>query len=63
MTVQAGAYAEHQFLGMAIGEEPATALDASSHTLRLDPGAGARLTFKMKRYANPPTLGFPWDRG
>lgn len=62
VTVQAGAYAEHQFLGVAIGEGPAAALDASSHTLRLDPGAGARLTFKMKRHANPPTLSFPWER-
>lgn len=62
VTVQAGAYAEHQFLGVAIGDGPAAALDASSHTLRLDPGAGARLTFKMKRHANPPTLSFPWER-
>ncbi|PZR37121.1 hypothetical protein [Caulobacter segnis] len=62
VTVQAGAYAEHQFLGVAIGDGPAAALDASSHTLRLDPGAGARLTFKMKRHVNPPTLSFPWER-
>jgi hypothetical protein len=25
-------------------------------------GAGARLTLKMKRHVNAPTLSFPWDR-
>ena len=29
--------------------------------LRLAPGAGARLTIKMKRFANDPTLSFPWE--
>lgn len=62
VTVQAGAYAEHQFLGVAIGDGPATVFDASSYTLGLGAGAGARLSFKMKRHANPPTLRFPWDR-
>lgn len=62
VTVQAGAYAEHQFLGVAIGDGPATVLDASSYTLRLGAGAGERLRFRMKRHANPPTLSFPWDR-
>jgi hypothetical protein len=32
-------------------------------TVRLEPGAGTRLEVKMKRYANRPTLAFPWDRG
>lgn len=62
VTVQAGAYAEHQFLGVAIDDGPTTGVNASSHTLRLAPGAGARLSFKMKRHANPPTLSFPWER-
>ena len=26
------------------------------------PGTGAKLTLAMKRYANPPTAKFPWDR-
>jgi hypothetical protein len=32
-------------------------------TARLEPGAGAKLEFKMTRYANRPTFAFPWDRG
>ncbi len=49
--VQAGGYAEHQFIDH----------NASSVTVRLAPGAGGRLELKMKRYANDPTLRLPWD--
>jgi hypothetical protein len=31
--------------------------------VQLDPGAGARLHFRMTRYALRPTFAFPWDRG
>ncbi|KSB88686.1 hypothetical protein AS593_19825 [Caulobacter vibrioides] len=62
VTVQGGAYGEHQILGAAIGEGATQAVDASAFTVRLAPGAGARLTLKMKRHANQPTLSFPWDR-
>jgi hypothetical protein len=50
--VQAGAYAEHQF----------TDSNSSALTVRLAPGAGKKLTLKMKRYANRPNLAFPWSR-
>ncbi len=50
--VQAGGYAEHRF----------TEADGSALTVRLAPGAGKKLTLKMERYANPPTLAFPWNR-
>jgi hypothetical protein len=62
VTVQGGAYGEHQILSATVGEGAATVIDSSAFTLRLAPGAGARLTLKMKRYANAPTLSFPWDR-
>lgn len=62
VTVQGGAYAEHQILSAAVGEGAATPVNSSAFTLRLAPGAGARLTLKMKRYANTPTLSFPWER-
>lgn len=62
VTVQGGAYAEHQILSAAVGEGAATVVDSSAFTLRLAPGAGARMTLKMKRYTNAPTLSFPWDR-
>ena len=52
LVVQAGAYAEHLF----------TEADGSALTVRLAPGAGKKLTLKMKRYANRPTLAFPWNR-
>lgn len=62
VTIQGGAYGEHQILGAAIGEGASQAVDASAFTVRLAPGSGARLTLKMKRHANQPTLSFPWDR-
>lgn len=62
VTVQGGAYGEHQILSVQIGDAPAQAVDASAFSLSLAPGAGATLTLKMKRHANPPSLSFPWDR-
>ncbi len=60
--VQAGGYGEHRFDTVEI--------DGKSHsiagpllTVRLEPGSGARLCFRMARYVNPPTLAQPWDRG
>lgn len=52
LIVQAGAYAEHLF----------TDADSSALTVRLEPGAGKKLTLPMKRYANRPTMSFPWNR-
>ncbi|ATC32143.1 hypothetical protein CA606_07140 [Caulobacter vibrioides] len=62
LTAQGGAYGEHQILSVQIGDAPAKPVGASAFTLSLAPGAGATLTLKMKRHANPPTLSFPWDR-
>lgn len=58
--VQAGGYGEHQFT---------TALSAGKIlpavgrwiTVCLAPGAGGRLTLRMKRYANQPSVVEPWD--
>lgn len=59
--VQGGAYGEHQIESVEIdGKE--TDVDASTFTVKLAPGAGARLVLKTQRYANQPTLLFPWDR-
>jgi hypothetical protein len=60
--VQAGGYGEHRFETVTIGGKTATA-GGPLLKVRLDPGAGSRLEFKMTRYANRPTLAFPWDRG
>ena len=61
VTVQGGAYAEHQIEGVTV-EGERTAVDADHFTLRLDPGCGAQLQIDMRRYANQPTFAFPWSR-
>jgi hypothetical protein len=61
VVVQAGGYGEHQFLSVE-GAGKKVTIDGTHFTVRLDAGAGARLTVRMRRYANKPTLAFPWDR-
>ena len=61
LLVQAGGYAEHQFLTVTTAGKTRP-VNATTLPIRLAPGAGARLTLKMKRYANSPTLTYPWDR-
>jgi hypothetical protein len=61
VTVQAGAYGEHQFLSVSDGKGE-TPVDAPTFTVRLAPGCGTRLTVRMRRFANPPRLTFPWSR-
>ena len=58
LVMQAGAYAEHQFTAAHVNGA-AIALDEPAVTVQLAPGAGARLTLKMNRYANQPTHAFP----
>ena len=59
--VQGGAYAEHRIESVVIdGRE--MAVGSRDFTLRLEPGCGTRLRLAMRRYANRPTLAFPWDR-
>jgi hypothetical protein len=60
--VQAGAYGEHAFDAVTVGSET-TQVGGPLLTVRLEPGAGARLEFKMTRYKNQPTLAHPWLRG
>ena len=61
VVVQAGGYAEHQFTSVVLdGRE--IPVDRPEITVRLAPGAGARLVLRMRRYANAPTLALPWDR-
>jgi hypothetical protein len=58
--VQGGAYGEHQIVSVTDGKTT-TPVDATNFPVRLAPGAGAKLTIKMKRFANDPTLSFPWE--
>jgi hypothetical protein len=57
--VQAGAYAEHQFLSLSI-DGATLPIDAPYFQLELAAGSGGRVRAQMKRYANQPRLQFPW---
>ena len=61
VVVQAGGYGEHQLMSSDIGGRTIP-IDRSWCTVRLAPGAGARLQFRMKRHVNAPALDFPWGR-
>jgi hypothetical protein len=59
--VQGGAYAEHRIESVDAGQG-ALAVRSAHVSLRVEPGCGARLKLTMRRYANRPTLDFPWRR-
>ncbi len=61
VTVQGGAYGEHQLLAVAAGDRTAQ-VDARAFNVRLAPGCGSQLVIQWKRHANQPTLRSPWDR-
>jgi hypothetical protein len=61
VTIQGGGYGEHRIKSAAI-DGKTEAVNASAFTIKLAPGAGARVVLAMDRYVNPPTLKFPWDR-
>jgi hypothetical protein len=58
VVVQGGAYGEHQLVSVAYGGATTT-IDAPVLTVQLGPGAGARLSLTMRRYANAPTARHP----
>ncbi len=60
LIIQGGAYGEHQIVSVTDGKTTQT-VNARAFPVRLAPGAGTKLTIKMKRFANDPTLAFPWD--
>jgi hypothetical protein len=62
VVVQAGGYGEHRFDTVETGGTTLM-IGGPLVVLRLEPGCGARLRFRMTRYVNPPTLAQPWDRG
>jgi hypothetical protein len=57
--VQGGAYGEHE-IQHATSQDGAKAVSGRL-SVRLAPGAGGRITLKMKRHANQPTLTLPWN--
>ena len=61
LTVQGGAYAEHQFRAVEVDGRTVD-VGGSAFTVEIGPGCGARLRIGTDRYANSPTLAFPWRR-
>ncbi len=61
VVVQGGAYAEHRIEAVTIDGRTVDIVGAA-FTIRLEPGCGARMALRMRRYANRPTLTLPWDR-
>jgi hypothetical protein len=59
VTAQAGAYGEHQVTSVSNGETTKS-MKSRAFNVRLAPGCGAKLTVRMKRFSNQPTLDFPW---
>jgi hypothetical protein len=60
VVVQGGAYGEHQITGVLLGDQDLP-VGASSFRVRLAPGSGGRLTVRMQRFVNQPTVAFPWE--
>ncbi len=61
LIVQAGGYGEHQFESVQWNGQPLP-LNAREVQVRLEPGAGGKLSFKLRRFVNQPTVAFPWER-
>ena len=63
IVVQGGAYGEHEFSSIAIGEngESRQGLATSRLKVKLAPGAGARLVMGTRRYTRQPSFAQPWD--
>ena len=61
ISVQGGAYAEHQIGEIALDGNK-VAVEDDAFEVNIAPGCGARLVIETKRYANTPTLAFPWRR-
>ena len=59
VVVQTGAYGEHQCLWVRV-EDKEYPVNRRHFTVHLNPGAGAELIVSVNRYANEPTLSFPW---
>ena len=62
VVLQGGAYAEHQFGRVSVAGGENMQVDNSAFSMRLAPGCGTKLEIETARYANKPTMSFPWDR-
>jgi hypothetical protein len=58
--LQGGAYGEHRMIAATL-DGKSVAVNGALVDVRLAPGAGGRVTLKMQRYVNPPTLRTPFE--
>jgi hypothetical protein len=61
VVVQGGGYGEHQITAVIQDGERAI-VNNSSFQVVLEPGSGTTLEIEMRRFANKPTMAFPWDQ-
>jgi hypothetical protein len=61
LIVQGGGYGEHRIQSVELNGR-AQPVNARAFVARLEPGAGAKLVLTMRRYAEAPTISFPWER-
>ena len=58
VVVQGGAYGEHRIESVEVAGK-SVAVGKRSFNVRLAPGAGSKITLRMKRYSEQPTVTFP----
>ena len=59
LIVQAGAFAEHEFVAVAHSDQTVP-VGSKYLAVELPPGTSIRLDLAMRRYAHQPTYAFPW---
>ena len=59
LIVQAGAFAEHEFVELT-HEEQTVQVESKYFAVQLPPGTSIRLDVGMRRFAHRPTYAFPW---
>ncbi len=62
LIVQAGAFAEHEFVELT-HEEQTIPVGSKYFAVQLPPGTSMRLDLGMRRFAHKPTYAFPWHGG
>ena len=61
VVVQGGAYAEHEIVTASVDGHVSDVGD-SAFQIQIAPGCGAQVQLSIKRFANAPTIAFPWSR-
>ena len=61
VVVQAGAYGEHQFEAVSDAANSVKSVSSQPLRVKLAPGAGGKITLRVKRYAQPPTFAYPFE--